>query len=136
MNSGRVIGVLGALCEGLQRDPRGTTVSVRAKAFLPFIDGYVVGGLGRSLVLTAATPPNFLAEPAEYGSLVGWLRDLPEDTQHVGAWLYGDQYHFDAVNVYSDINTAIKIAKERNEIAIWDGYRQDELIVSKLESED
>lgn len=136
MNKGRVVSVLGALSEGLTRDPRGTTVSVRAKAFLPFIDGYVVGGLGNTLRLASATPPSFLAEPAAYGSLVGWLVDLPEDTQHVGAWLYGDEYHFDAVNVYSDITTAIKVAKERNEIAIWDGYRQDELIVSKLERED
>jgi len=135
MNNGRVLAVLGALCEGLTRDPRGTTVSVRAKAFLPFIDGYSVGGVGTTLVLASAPPPNFLAEAAAYGSLVGWLKDLPEGTRHVGAWLYEGEYHFDVVDIFTDIDTAIKIAKERGEIAIWDGYRQDEIQLATLDGE-
>lgn len=131
MHTGRVISTLGAITDGLCRNPDGTTISVRAKRPLDSVDGYVVGGGFRELVLPAATPPNFLAIPAAYGALVGWLVDLPVDTTHVGVWLHDGMYYFDSVTIYTERALALSVAESRNEIAIWDGIKQCEIPVAE-----
>ena len=125
MNVNSSIHVLGAVIEGLQQDPTGTTVSVRARKPLPFIDGYAVGGGFRELRLLASDDmTKIFAVPEDWGAFTGWLRDLPYDTTHVGAWRDGDDYVFDSVTIYQNADVAFKIAEERGEDAVYDGYRQ------------
>lgn len=129
MNVNNAIHTLGAVIEGLKQDPTGTTVSVRARKPLPVIDGYVVGGGFRELRLSAGE--NIFAVPEDWGSFTGWLRDLPEDTTHVGVWLDEGEYVFDSVTIYQNLDVALKIAAERDEEAIYDGYRLRVLSVAE-----
>ena len=133
MNVNNAIHVLGAVIEGLKHDPMGTTVSVKARKYLPVIDGYVVGGGFRELRLSAVPVGHggLFAHPNDWGSFTGWLRDLPEDTTHVGAWRDGDELVFDSVTIYQNLDVALKIAAERDEEAIYDGYRLRVLSVAE-----
>jgi hypothetical protein len=128
MNLNNTLNTLGALVEGLRRDPSGTTVSVRARRPLDSIDGYVVGGFHRTFEAYANENPfDILETPNLWGCLVAWLQELPDNTSHVGAWLNEGTYYFDSVKVYTDFDIALKIAKNHGEKAIWDGIRQVEI---------
>jgi len=128
MNTVAAVGIIGALYEGLRRDPSGTTVSVRAQRPLDSIDGYVVGGSGvRTLELPAARDPLsdlVFDEATCWGSLTHWALELPIGTHYVGAWLEKQTYYFDAVDVFTDLELAWNTAVERGEMAIYDGFKQ------------
>ena len=134
MNVNTTIHTLGAIVEGLRQDPSGTTVSVKARKPLPFIDGYAVGGLVPELRVSASDDMTKIFGQAEdWGSFTGWLRDLPYDTTHVGAWRDEDEYVFDSVSIYQNADVAFKIAEERGEDAVYDGYRQRVLSVHETD---
>lgn len=127
------IHTLGAVITGLNQDPSGTTVSVRARKYLPVIDGYVVGGGFRELRLSALPvgESGLFTHPEDWGAFTGWLVDLPNDTTHVGAWRDGDELVFDSVTIYQNADVAFKVAKERGEDAVYDGYRQRAVSVTE-----
>ena len=124
MNVNNTLYTFGALLRGLTRDGSGTTVSVKG-GVLDSIDGYVVGGIVPSLVIPAVGEHFF--SPEGYGDLARWLRDLPENTMFVGAWLNDGEYHFDAVDIFTWKGLALGTAIQRKERAIWDGYNQKEI---------
>lgn len=125
MNLNSTLNTLGALVDGLRRNPSGTTVSVRARRPLDSIDGYVVGGFHRTFEAYANENPfDILETPNLWGALVSWLQELPDNTSHVGAWLSDGTYYFDSVKIYTERKLALDIAREHGEEAIWDGIRQ------------
>jgi len=118
--------LLNAITEGLQRDPSGTTVSVKARRPLDSIDGYVVGGSEVKELVTS-----YFLTPDEELALKGWLAELPEDAGFIGAWLNEDtnNYHFDMVDIYINYDVAMVVAERRGELAIWDGFAQESIDV-------
>ena len=136
MKIGDTIETIGALYRGLRRDPAGTTISVRARQPLDSIDGYVVGGFGRTFVAFAnedALSEDIFSDAEGWTQLTRWLRELPDNTSHVGAWLAEGMYYFDVVQIFTNRHVALKVAEANGEMAIWDGIKQVEIPVQEPE---
>jgi len=76
------------------------------------IDGFYVGGAVESLVF-----------PDLHAVRFGPVRELLEGatSDYVGFWTDDDtgQVYFDLVDWYQDEEEALKVARDRNELAIW-----------------
>ena len=44
-----------------------------------------------------------------------------------GIWTDGDTYYFDSVEYHTDLQTALRVAKEHNQLAIWDNGHNEEI---------
>jgi hypothetical protein len=68
-----------------------------------------------------------LVNPATYGQVDNWLRDNP--SPYYGSWrdTRTGIVHIDAVDVVAHIMTAISLAAQRREIAIWDIHNGQEV---------
>lgn len=79
--------------------------------------GYVVGGLVQSIIVDADNEDAF------------WdaFYILYHDHACVGTWLNDGQIHLDAVEIIADEQEALRIGRERGEIAIWDAANAQEI---------
>lgn len=100
------IRVLSVLRNTVERRESGATVATRGESPT---NGFMVGGVAPELVMTNGT------------------RDLPSwvarnSGEYFGIWRDDatGKYHADISEHYADRETAIEIARQRGEIAIWD----------------
>ncbi len=131
MNSAKSIRTLGNLITSIGMNPSGGTVST-LNGHLEDIAAFVVGGRESALQMPIAEQADSAGihfVVGDYGALVGWLADLAYDTQYVGYWQHDGDWFFDAVDLVEDEADALNLAKERGEIAIWDGVNSQEVLV-------
>jgi hypothetical protein len=51
----------------------------------------------------------------------------------VGTWVDAGNVYVDAIDTFRYVPTALEVARERGELAIWDAYRQEEIRVPASE---
>lgn len=85
--------------------------------------GYVVGGFSETVLPVSCSIDEFINtwelkrdECKEYPID---SRNLVFQTECVGTWVHEGKIYFDVVRIYEDKNTAEKVARNNNEIAIY-----------------
>lgn len=99
--------------------------------------GYMVGGNGADEVripmnwihanrynLTTVAEKIATVLRTEYGELL-----YRESYTYLGSWVHNGELYFDVAGNFNDLDTAVDFAKARNEIAIWDVERGEEIYV-------
>lgn len=118
--------LMGTLYRGHRNKVEGMTLSTETGTEdVPL--GFVVGGLVPELKVYSD------ADTAElYSELSGWLAQYRDRVPYIGSWLNTETgiVHYDAVEIYDDIETAMAKARERNELAIYDMVLGQEYRVS------
>ena len=110
-----------ALADGLMDSPAGGSIPLWSDA-LPST-GYVVGGVVASLVLPS---PDVLLwwDRTDYDVILSWLSDHADQfatADTLGWWIDSetDRAYVDASTVVPDLATAVRLGRERGEIAVW-----------------
>ena len=91
---------------------------------------YVVGsapGTTTRIVPIAAFGPNDVREPFKDA--------LRVRADGLGTWISDGQVYIDAVEIYSFLPTALAVARERGELAVWDAQRGEEVQVYPVAEE-
>ena len=92
--------------------------------------GYYVGGEVPGITLDVsrwdeAVSLDYLRLP-----VCAWLNQLPDSVKYAGSWLHGQTVYIDAVTIVTNKRDAIRLAKQRGELAIWDVKNQCEILTS------
>ena len=110
-----------ALADGLASTPTGGSIPLWSDA-LPSA-GYVVGGVVSSLVLPSIDVLLWW-DRTDYDVILSWLSDHADQlaaADTLGWWVDSktDRAYVDASTVVPDLATAVRLGRERGEIAIW-----------------
>lgn len=123
--------MFGALSDGFSlgrvrpaRVERGETVSVPT---VP-VDGYMVGGWTQEIVVPR--DERLVTAAVEYFART-YAVEIESGNLFVGAWENGDTglVHVDMSQRYDTLADALRVGKERNELAVWAVERGEEVPV-------
>ena len=88
--------------------------------------GYAVGGVLPSVTVPVNSDWHEMVKDFVLSNAEIFLNGRPV---YLGTWIDGDVVWLDASEIYEDLDTALTVARERGEKAIWDFANQREIYV-------
>lgn len=106
----------------------GGTFDARTGNVVEVTEGFVVGGAGGFVARTVSVDGDVA------GAIASFVQRIPsrlggEKIHNVGTWIDGGIVFIDTVEVIKNRTTAILVAAERGELAIWDAANGVEITI-------